>query len=99
MAFKKYTQCYKFAPEFWPSSKPFNESDLGTLAIVHVIQALVLTGSGAVIGLIFGGVGAIVGVIVGFIVGVTTAVATAIHSVADQWLKHRLICLADEPKC
>jgi len=99
MAFKKHTQCYKFAPEFWPSSKPFNESDLGTLAIVHVIQALVLTGSGAVIGLIFGGVGAIVGVIVGFIVGVTTAVATAIHSVADQWLKHRLICLADEPKC
>jgi hypothetical protein len=99
MAAKKYTQCYNFAPENWPTSKPFNESDLGTLAIVHVIQALVLTGAGAVIGLAFGGVGVIVGVIVGFIVGVTTAVATAIHSVADQWLKHRLICLGDKPKC
>ena len=97
--FKKYTQCYKFLPELWPTSKPFNKSDLGTLAIVHIIQALVLTGSGAVIGLIFGGVGVIIGVIAGFVIGVTTAVATAIHSVADQWLKHRLICLADAPKC
>jgi hypothetical protein len=44
-------------------------------------------------------VGAIVGAIIGFIVGITSGVATALHSAADQWCFHRLICLADKPKC
>jgi hypothetical protein len=100
MAGKKYTQCYEYRPENYPTSKPFNIKDLPMLAGVHAILAFTLMGSGIVIGLAFGPVGAVVGAIIGFIVGVTSGVATALHSASDEWRFQRLICLAkDEPKC
>jgi hypothetical protein len=42
MAFKKYTQCYQYAPELYPTSKPFNIDDAPMLAVVHVILAFTL---------------------------------------------------------
>ena len=100
MAFKKYTQCYKYLPELYPTSKPFNIDDLAMLGLVHVIEALVLMGSITLTGLIVAGpIGAAVGAIIGFIVGITTGVATALQNASERWRFHRLICLGESPKC
>jgi hypothetical protein len=100
VAFKKYTQCYRYDPSLHPTSKPFNIEDLPTEGLVHAILAFTLMGSATIIGLIVAGpIGAIVGAIVGFVVGITTGVATALHHVSDQWRFHRLICLGEKPKC
>jgi hypothetical protein len=100
MAFRKYTQCYEYRPDLYPTSKPFNIRDAPVLAVVHGILALTLMGSFVVGGLVVAGpFGAIVGAIIGFVVGITAGVATALHEAADQWRFHRLICLATQPKC
>jgi hypothetical protein len=99
MAFKKYTQCYVFDPATYPTSKPFNKSDLPMHALVHAILALSLTGSGVVIGLAFGPIGAIIGAIIGMAVGITTGVTVALNEASDKWRFHRLVCLGDPRKC
>jgi hypothetical protein len=100
VAFRKYTQCYKYDPANYPTSKPFNIDDLATLGLVHVIEALVLMGSITLTGLIVGGpIGAAIGAIIGFIVGITTGTATALQNASDRWRFHRLICLGTEPQC
>jgi hypothetical protein len=90
--FKKYTQCYAHTP----GDKPFNESGLAGLAIVHGILPGVLFGAltGLVVGLAVGGpIGAVVGIAVGLFSTVTVGLALALTQAALQWRFHRLVCL------
>ena len=64
------------------------------------IFSTLLMGGITLTGFIVGGpIGAAVGAIIGFIVGLTTGVATALQNASERWLRHRLICLGDVPKC
>jgi hypothetical protein len=92
MAFKKYTQCYVHTA----GDEPFNEKDLGELAVVHGLVPAAFFGAltGLAAGLLVGGpIGAIVGLFVGIVSGVTVGLATALTEASQQWRFHRLVCL------
>lgn len=96
MPFRKYTQCFQYDPI---ASPPFNEKDLYAFPIIYGSLVLSLTTGGLIIGSIFGPIGAVIGALVGFFGGTAAAVSTALSNVAEKWLNHRLVCLADEPQC
>ncbi len=93
MAFKHYTSCFLYPG----GGKPYNESDRLSFLVGELLKVLVITGLAAGIGFLAGGpVGAALAAIVAYL---SSATAT-IDKAADQWLNHRLICLAkDNPKC
>jgi hypothetical protein len=93
MSYKKYTKCYVHTP----GDKPFNKSDLASLAILHGLLPAAFFGAltGLAVGLGIGGpIGAVVGVIVGFFAGFTVGFANAVTEAANRWRYHRLVCLS-----
>jgi len=92
MAYKHYTSCFQY-----PSGgKPYNEKDRTAFVITQLLSALAIIGIFTVAGLLAGPIGAIFGAFIGSVFGFTGL----IESAADEWLKHRLICLnKDNPQC
>ncbi len=89
MTFKKYTQCYAHTP----GDKPFNESDLAGLAIVHGLLPGAFFGAltGLALGFLAGGP---IGAVIGIFSGITVGLALALNEAANEWRFHRLACVS-----
>jgi len=89
MSFKKYTQCYAHKP----GDKPFNESDLAGLAILHGLVPGVLFGAltGLAVGFLAGGP---IGAVVGIFSGISVGLALALTEASNEWRYHRLACVS-----
>ncbi len=94
MAYSHYTACYIHVK----GDKPYNEKDRLAFVVGQLLKLLVVTGVAAGLGFVLAGgpFGAIVAGAAAYLSSLTDTIEHA----ADEWLHHRLICLAQgNPKC